>query len=87
MALFITPNIPSVNAVSSPPALATRNPIWFLTPFPRALSAKAVGATTAGDTDARIDPKCKPAKYLYLYKKGLSHFNRIVQKLGSFFIR
>lgn len=57
IALLITPNIPSVNAVSKPPALPTRSAICFLTPRPRALSAIAVGTTMAGDTDANIDPR------------------------------
>lgn len=60
MALLMTPNMPSVKAVSSPPAFATRLAIWFLAPSPRVLSFITVGTTIAGDTDARIDPKCNP---------------------------
>lgn len=57
MAVFMTPQTPSVKAVSRPPAFPTNKAMLFLTPNPRVFSVVTVGTTTAGDTDARIDPK------------------------------
>lgn len=60
MALLITPNMPSVKAVSRPPAFATSNAIWFLIPRPLALKPTVVGTTTAGDTEAVMAPRWTP---------------------------
>lgn len=49
--------MPSVKAVSKPPAFATSRAIWFFKPSPLELSATVVGTITAGDTEDNIEPR------------------------------